>query len=241
MTDSARGSFEAEFRRRTDEAYLKANSDLVQDHRVEHPWVTGALGDPYAPVWFVAENPSLTQIERVEKVTPESQWLQSPADKLFRCMLVANGFKKLPAEAPGGWRCYITDVIKSADRAGEYANIGADAQWKTAVAWAPVLRWELQQGKPQILVSVGKNADKFLTRLERENLVPALPTRICIPHYSFVAMRPDRQGRAAADPERVREYNARFAEIAQQDASRRNQARGPSRVARPFAHFAMGT
>lgn len=83
------------------------------------------------------------------------------------------------------------------------------------VAWAPVLRWELETAKPKLLVSVGKQADRFLTRLEREGLLPSLPERACIPHYSFIAMRPDRQGRPAGDQERESEYAAQFAQIAQ--------------------------
>ena len=41
-----------------------AHRQLV-DHRREFPWLTGSLGDPFSPVWFVAENPSLTQVRRM--------------------------------------------------------------------------------------------------------------------------------------------------------------------------------
>ena len=41
------------------EQVFKANPNLF-DHRPEHSWAIGSLGDPYAGIWFVAENPSLT-------------------------------------------------------------------------------------------------------------------------------------------------------------------------------------
>lgn len=41
----------------------------LTDHRGEFPWLTGSLGDPFAPVWFVAENPSLAQVRRVTGAT----------------------------------------------------------------------------------------------------------------------------------------------------------------------------
>ncbi len=89
----------------------------IFDHRKQFPWLTGFLGNPFAGIWFVAENPSLTMVERATKqklelLTEENQWRVSKGDLLFRDMLVKHGFKEPPRDAAGGWNCYITDVIK---------------------------------------------------------------------------------------------------------------------------------
>jgi hypothetical protein len=55
--------FRAEFARRTDAVF--ANYPDLYDPRDDHPWLVGALGDAGADVWFVGENPSLGQVERV--------------------------------------------------------------------------------------------------------------------------------------------------------------------------------
>jgi hypothetical protein len=165
-------------------------------------------------VWFVAENPSLGQMERVLVRSPESQWLVSRGDRLFRDLLVKHGFKDAPWDAPGAWRCYVTDVVKSADRAGLWAKRPPSERDATVDAWAPVLSWELEQGAPALVVSVGKPADRYLTRLQAAGAVPRLPERFCVPHYSYIAMRPDRQGRGPGHPDRIAEYDAQFAAIA---------------------------
>src|SRR5437899_2448473 len=65
----------------------------IVDHRRDFPWLTGSLGDRYADIWFVAENPSLSQVRRAAGNSPELQWSVSRGDKLFREMLVKHGFK----------------------------------------------------------------------------------------------------------------------------------------------------
>lgn len=58
----------------------------LDDHRSSYPWLLGALGDPTAPVWFMAENPSLTQVSLAGQArTPEAQWSQSRGDSGWRC------------------------------------------------------------------------------------------------------------------------------------------------------------
>jgi hypothetical protein len=37
----------------------------LSDHRARFPWLTNRLGDPFSGIWFIAENPSLGQVERV--------------------------------------------------------------------------------------------------------------------------------------------------------------------------------
>jgi hypothetical protein len=149
------------------DAVFRNHAELY-DHRDRFPWVLACLGDPFASVWFVAENPSLTQVERAVDSTPEDQWNVSIGDKLFRQQLVAHGFKTGTTDSPGGWRCYITDVIKSVDRVHEWNKLPERDRLRVAVAWAPVLAWELELGQPKIVVSVGGNADLLLNHLLRE-------------------------------------------------------------------------
>ena len=66
----------------------------LPDHRDEFPWVTSYLGDPHAPVWFLGEYPSLTQVERGTDATPQDQWAISKGDELFRQALFKHGFKE---------------------------------------------------------------------------------------------------------------------------------------------------
>jgi uracil-DNA glycosylase len=187
------------------------------NHYHQHPWLTGALGDPQSAVWFVGENPSLGQVERVQDPqggppTEEAQWWASRGDRLFRDMLVTHGFKSPPAEAHGGWACYITNVIKEADYAQRWRESPVARRRAAAIAWAPVLRWELSHGNPRVVVALGKNVSTTLKQLEADGLVK-LPDLKMVQHYSYVAMRP--RGRLGPmHPQRVAEYDAEFAEIA---------------------------
>jgi hypothetical protein len=66
-------AFDGELSLRIDEVYR--TNPRLPDHRSEFPCLTSYLGDPHAPVWFVAEYPSLTQVERAQPFsTPEDQW-----------------------------------------------------------------------------------------------------------------------------------------------------------------------
>ena len=145
-------NFEVELRQRIDETFKR--HPRLPDHREMFPWVTGFLGDPSSPVWFVAENPSLGQVERASGLpalrSPESQWAAvSRGDLLFREMLVEHGFKVGDALEAGGWRCYITDVIKSVHRAEAWNREPAAVRWGVAEAWASVFAWELATGNPR--------------------------------------------------------------------------------------------
>jgi hypothetical protein len=196
------------------ERVFAAHRELLGDHRARHPWVTGYLGNPFAPVWFIAENPSLGQMIKIPSTSSrEHQWNISKGDKLFRKMLVEHGFKSGAADQPGGWNCYITDVIKSAAAAGKWDKLPAKIRYAVAEAWAPVLRWELEAGTPRVVVAVGRDAERYLTRLERDGAIPPLPALRYVEHYTSVAMRP--RGRVPPnDPARIEEYRQAFAEFA---------------------------
>jgi hypothetical protein len=190
-----------------------AHPQLV-DHRGEFPWLTGSLGDPFSPVWFVAENPSLTQVRRVIGVTPEYQWSQSEGDRLFREQLVKHHFKEGDPSIPGGWRCYITNIIKSAAVAKDWNVTKADGKRLTLGAWAPVFKYELAHGAPRVLVFLGAAAGKHVTDLGRGGLIGTLPSTLRIEHYSYIAFRPDHRGRPRMHPDRIAEWSDRFGEIA---------------------------
>jgi hypothetical protein len=83
---------------------LQRESGQEPDPRITpSTWVYACLGDPHAPVWFLAENPSVTQIKRVTRLDAESQWAVSRGDLLFRDVLYRNGFKTGESPtSPGG-------------------------------------------------------------------------------------------------------------------------------------------
>ena len=209
---SDRGRYAAELPRQLD-AVFRANPSMY-DHRGQFPWVLACLGDPFAPVWFVAENPSLTQVERALESTPEDQWNVSVGDKLFREQLVAQGFKRGSANSPGGWRCYITDVIKSVDRVNAWNKLPQSERQLVAEAWAAVLAWELELGKPKIVVSVGDKADQLLNHLLRRRLIPPVTRRMKVDHYSYIGSRPDARTRLGPrHPDRIAAWSEQFADV----------------------------
>lgn len=192
---------------------FRTHRQLV-DHRGEFPWLTGSLGDPFSPVWFVAENPSLTQVRRVTGATPEYQWSQSEGDRLFREQLVKHGFKEGEPFTSGGWHCYITNIIKSAAVAKDWNVTKSDMKRLILEAWAPVFRYEVTSGAPRVLVFLGAAPQKYATDLHRRGLIGNLPPTERIEHYSFLAFRPDHRGRPRQHPDRIAEWSDRFAAIA---------------------------
>jgi len=220
---NARDAFDDGFQREIDAIYDRDDGDLFEDHRAAHGWVTGYLGDPFAPVWFVAENPSLTMVGNIEArdgdPTPERQWTVSRGDKLFRRMLVKHGFKDGPAYEAGGWRCYITDVIKAAAFVKDH-RLKSNRQFMAAAeAWAPALRWELEHGQPLVVVSVGDKARRALTHLIKTEMIPTIPSRCHIPHYVYIAQYPDNKRKLPGGHQiRVDEYEQQFADIAHHPA-----------------------
>ena len=181
--------------------------------------MTGYLGDPFAPVWFIAESPSLSRLEGASKnpQTTETQWTISPGDKLFRQMLAKHGFKSGPAFEPGGWRRYTTDVIKSSYRVKDWQKTADDVRLAVAEAWAPVLRFELETAPPKLVVVLGKKTLVPLDHLVRKRLIPPLAEIVTIYHYSYLGSRP--QGKLGPlHPERVAAWDADFARIARRAA-----------------------
>jgi hypothetical protein len=208
-------AFDRELRRRIDEVYR--TNPRLPDHRSEFPWVTCYLGDPHAAVWFVAEYPSLTQVERAQPFsTPEDQWNVSIGDRLFREMLAKHGFKTGGAAAPGGWRCYITDVVKSSYRATNWNAAAREELFAIAEAWSPVLAWEFETGRPAIAVVLGNRTKTLLDHLVKRRLVPRPRTVMTAWSYAYVTSRPDSARKLGPmHPVRLAEYDQQFAAIAQ--------------------------
>ena len=183
----------------------------LDDHRGHYPWLLGALGEPTAPVWFLAENPSLNQVRSAgQERTPEAQWSESRGDALFRNALIAVGLKDGGPMAAGGWRCYVTDVVKSASVAGDWGKLPKSERQRVARAWASVLAYELTAGTPKVLIVLGDAADGLLKHLRERRLVPADPPAVRVAHYSYLAMRPETSGlrRPQGHPDRIREWQS---------------------------------
>lgn len=192
-------------------------------------WITGCLGDPGADVWFVAENPSAGAAGRAgDDASVEDQWRITPGDRLFRRALVDFGFKDGPLDAPGGWRCYITDVVKSPYDVGEW-NARTDRERREVARWwAPVLDAELALGDGRVIVTLGQRARDLLALVEREGLVRKLPkARVAIDHYVYVQSRP-RRGVPGGDSARIEEWRQRFQYVAGHPDRSRSARRGAS-------------
>jgi hypothetical protein len=184
-------------------------------------WVTGSLGDPRADIWFVAENPSATTALRASAgvgAGVEDQWRTSAGDILFRQTLVKRGFKSNEWDAPDGWRCYITDVVKSAYIVKDWNDKSAPERDEIAKWWAPVLARELEIGNPQLVVTLGGRAKSLLEHVDRAGLLPRLPqAREHIHHYAYVMTRPEGKVRGG-HPDRIAAWDNRVAEIARHPA-----------------------
>lgn len=74
---------------------------------------------------------------------------------------------------------------------------------------------------PVLIVTIGGNADKHYNDYIKTN--PSISSDIHaiskekITHYSYIMLRPDRTGRKAGDPERIKEYREEFRRIKQRN------------------------
>ena len=190
-----------------------------RDHREKFPWLTGYLGNPFSGIWFLAENPSLLRVERIAQranvhPTPDFQWSESPGDKLFRDMLVRHGFKRGGPMEPGGWRCYITDIIKETDYVQRWHDRSQNTRNRVAEEWAPVLAWELANSAPQLIVVMGRQTQRLLKHLSSTLPNIRLPATVYLDHYSYIGSRA--QGPLGPmHPTRVQKYDADFQTISE--------------------------
>ena len=144
-------------------------------------WFYGALGDPRSDVMFICENPSEKGVKDADRIYGhtdiEAQW----RNDVFREVLVECGLKHGGRDAPGGWRCYITNFIKKMDTASAWAE--KPGKKVIAERWLGVLRWELSQVKPQIVFCVGSRVWGYVGFFRRKGLL-FVPNAHHIWHYS---------------------------------------------------------
>ena len=193
----------------------------ISDHRTEFPWLIGALGSIDTSVFFVGENPSLTQVERATDPltggppTIESQWWQSKGDKLFRDSLIEAGFKSGTFTSAGDWNCYITNVVKQPDYAEKWKKKSIQKRRRIAEAWSSVLNFELSSVDPKLVVTMGDNAHSLLQHLVKTDLIPTYPVHK-VQHYSYIAMRADAKRKLGPmNPTRVQEYKDQIMYVAE--------------------------
>lgn len=182
----------------------------LTDHRDEHPWLRGWLGDPNASIWFLSEAPSQWRVERGAahtSRTPEDQWAISPGDQEFRNALALARFKDQPSLAPGGWHCYITTLAKSLTDFSAWRHRPLEKKMPLFRKWAPVLAWELEVAQPRLVVAMGQDTADALDGLLKEGLAQHSGARIRIWSYGYL-MQPTRGGSPAMDPARVSEYRS---------------------------------
>ena len=160
----------------------------------EFPWLYGALGQVPSDVMFVCENPSLAGVEKADTRTIgggsasiEDQWCGGTGSnciKRFRPALCHLGLKTTAPLEPGGWHCYITNVIKEAAVVRKFNELKFSEKAQIAVEWADILHWEIEQVSPRTIFTVGSSATRLLRMLRERNLLPpGIPTH-GIMHYS---------------------------------------------------------
>jgi hypothetical protein len=117
--------------------------------------------------------------------------------------------------SPGGWRCYITNVVKSVHRTWKWSQADEESAYRIAEWWAGVLAWELATGRPEILVVMGKRTGKLLQHVARAGLIEPLPRLMDVWSYAYVASRPDAARQLGPmHPLRLAEYDEQFAAVA---------------------------
>ena len=161
----------------------------LEDHRSRFPWLDGFLGDPNSPVWFVAWYPSTTAVASINSKasTCEDQWRATKGDQLFRQNLCSHGFRSGKLNDPGGWRCYITDIVKADSVPKDFDKLQRAERERLYETWLPVLEWEFAHGKPALVVSVGNAVSRYLDELS-PRLVSARGKsmqRAHVMHYAF--------------------------------------------------------
>ena len=194
----------------------------LNDWFVEYPWLTGSLGNPNSPVWFVGEIPSMNAVKRVDKgsnlKSPNLQW--SCLDKgagLWREAVVGAGLKDEPACEDCGWRCYITNAIKE-PKIVTYHSMDSqkNSYWREqADRWQSVLQAEIKSGSPMIIVTLGNQTHIILKYMETKGL--KCPDIKKIYSYSYITDRPDNQQQLKRNhAERRKQYKRSIADIARQ-------------------------
>ena len=163
----------------------------LQDHRKVFPWVTGFLGNPKSAIIFLGENPSLPTMKRAsaspDMKSPEMQWNVSKGDKIFREALIKAHLKEGTLDSPGGWACYITNIVKMAVKPKEWNEKSKDDRVAICKMFAPVLQEEIDAIKPKMIAVMGERTEAlFNSTLDFGALNIPEGTRVRrIWHYAF--------------------------------------------------------
>lgn len=186
----------SELRRRINHKLEEIHAPHRDEQINKFSWLYGALGAVPADVMFICENPSADGVSRASVDTVdggapdiEAQWWggrKNPAAKRFRVALHELGLKITPPNVKGGWRCYITNVIKEMNVVGDHRKfLGSDYR-EMARTWAPILSWELEQVRPKHIFAVGNRAFDRLGWLAKQRLIPPIRPML-VNHYSGYA------------------------------------------------------
>ena len=180
-----------ELRRRINARLREIGATHARRQIEEFPWLYGALGEVPSRAMLICENPSLGGVEKANRHTIraggpsiEDQWCGNPKGnciKRLRPALYEAGLRTKRPQEPGGWRCYITNVIKEADRVKDFAERD---KYSPARQWADILAWEFEQVQPTILFTLGGSATELVTWLQAHGHIPSSPKPRRVVHYS---------------------------------------------------------
>ena len=192
---------------------FRAHPELA-DHRTDHPWLTGWLGDPDANVWFLSEAASQWRVEAVDRdhsrgFTPEDQWAVSPGDKRFREALYKAGFKGGGPLTSGGWQCYVGVLSKSHVDYATWRKLPDSTKFGLFETWAPGLRWELEQGQPKVVAAMGSVTERAIVHLVKSGAIPPPRKLTRIWSYGYL-MQPGPGSTPPMDPRKIATYEAQF-------------------------------
>lgn len=205
------------------------HQSALRDWLDEFPWLTGYLGDPLSPVWFIAECPSLTAIEKADKrergkpepnqeLSENLQWNCHDKDtQMLREALTRAGLKDGDLCANSDWRCYLTNAVKepqfAKDRNAQKPK--KNMLREDANIWWPVLQHQIDNGKPGVLVPIGQNSADLLEYMRECGLKTSAEIISPIYQYSYIMTKPDRKmGLGPGHPARIEEFEASILKIA---------------------------
>lgn len=210
--------------------YIAHIQNTIKKHSLtdwlrKYKWLNGHLGNPEFPIWFVGENPSIKGVNRIAAKRidghklAESENLQwnchASETRMFREALTEAGLKTGELCENTGWRCYITNAVKTPDVVKDRnASKNEASMRKEAEIWWPVLQYQIDSAKPLVLVALGGQSYKLLKYMHDCGL--KMPPSIArIDHYSYVMKRPRGKVPGGA-PARIEDFKAKIREIARQ-------------------------
>lgn len=206
--------------------YLARLRKTIKEHNLtnwlnEYEWLTGHLGNPLSSVWFVAENPSLKPVATIDKLKPGGgenlQWnCYAPETKMFRNALTKAGLKTGDLCTNTGWNCYITNAVKAPDFANNRnKTMNAAILRNEARIWWSFLQYQIDNGKPAVIVPLGKRSRDLIEHMRNFGLKTSAEIHPRIYHYSYIMKYYDNKTkRNGGDQSRVKDFETSILEIA---------------------------